>query len=120
MAQLALILLGVLGAAAGTAVYGLFARDLAAARERASGSGTQIFASSCGRVEYALNGDGPRLLVIHGTGGGFDQALDFSGPLMRAGCSVLAPSRFGYLRSSFPQDASPARQPSCERQPVHT
>jgi hypothetical protein len=83
MAQLAPILLAVLGAAASAAAYGLFARDLAAARECVSGSGTQIFASSFGPVEYALDGDGPRLLVIHGTGDGFDQALDFSAPLTR-------------------------------------
>ena len=49
-------------------------------------------------------------MMIHGTGGGFDQGLLFGGALRDLGFSIVAPSRFGYLRSAFPDDASPAYQ----------
>jgi pimeloyl-ACP methyl ester carboxylesterase len=49
-------------------------------------------------------------MMIHGTGGGFDQGLLFANGLRNAGVRIVAPSRFGYLQSSFPDDASPAHQ----------
>ena len=52
----------------------------------------------------------PLILVIHGAGGGFDQGLEFARPLVDAGFQVIAPSRFGYLRTPLPQDASPMAQ----------
>ena len=48
--------------------------------------------------------------MIHGTGGGFDQGLLFSKEIIRNGVRVIAPSRFGYLRSSWPNDSSSERQ----------
>ena len=62
-----------------------------------------------GPMEYAVAGRGPPLMMIHGTGGGFDQGLLFAHRL-RGRFQVVAPSRFGYLRSAFPEDASPAAQ----------
>jgi 2-hydroxy-6-oxonona-2,4-dienedioate hydrolase len=44
--------------------------------------------------------------MIHGTGGGFDQGLAFARRLVDAGWRVIAPSRFGYLRSTNPTDPS--------------
>lgn len=49
-------------------------------------------------------------MMIHGTGGGFDQGLLFAHRLSESGFQIVAPSRFGYLRSSFPDDASPVHQ----------
>jgi pimeloyl-ACP methyl ester carboxylesterase len=49
-------------------------------------------------------------MMIHGTGGGFDQGLLFAHRLRESGFQIIAPSRFGYLRSTFPVDASPAHQ----------
>lgn len=46
--------------------------------------------------------------MIHGTGGGFDQGLTFTEQL--SGFRVIAPSRFGYLQSAFPDEPSSARQ----------
>lgn len=66
--------------------------------------------SSRGVLEFAVEGDGPPLLMIHGAGGGFDQGLDMVRPLIEAGHRVIAPSRFGYLRSDFPDDPSPEVQ----------
>lgn len=48
--------------------------------------------------------------MIHGTGGGFDQGLAFSKGIVSNGIRVIAPSRFGYLRSGWPSEPSPERQ----------
>ena len=53
---------------------------------------------------------GAPLLVVHGAGGGFDQGLEFAGSLPRRGFRVIAMSRFGYLRTPLPDDASPIAQ----------
>jgi 2-hydroxy-6-oxonona-2,4-dienedioate hydrolase len=69
-----------------------------------------LITTRAGALEYAVAGRGPPLMMIHGTGGGFDQGLLFGHGLLEAGFQIVAPSRFGYLRSAFPEDASPARQ----------
>ena len=61
-------------------------------------------------MEYAVAGSGPPLLMIHGTGGGFDQGLLFTEKVAAHGVRVIAPSRFGYLRSGFPADHSSEAQ----------
>jgi pimeloyl-ACP methyl ester carboxylesterase len=50
------------------------------------------------------------VLVVHGAGGGYDQGLDIAAPLVESGYRVIAMSRFGYLRTPLPADASPAAQ----------
>jgi pimeloyl-ACP methyl ester carboxylesterase len=73
-------------------------------------TGSYMVETACGPVEYAEAGEGPPVLVIHGAGGGFDQGLDLTEGLVRRGFRVIAVSRFGYLRTPLPQDASPAAQ----------
>lgn len=85
-----------------------FRRDMAAARAALSGS--QTLESPFGPIEYADVGRGPVVLMIHGSGGGFDQGLAFSAGLDRNRFRIIAPSRFGYLRSAMPQDATPQMQ----------
>lgn len=63
-----------------------------------------------GALEYAVAGDGPPLMMIHGTGGGFDQGLLFAAAIRQRGFRIVSASRFGYLGSAFPDDASPAHQ----------
>ena len=103
--------LGVLAlAAAGTALaYGLYRRDLAAARARLAGA-SEIAATRCGPIEYAAVGSGPPILLVHGAGGGFDQGLTIGSPLAAHGHRVIAMSRFGYLRTPLAADASAAAQ----------
>jgi pimeloyl-ACP methyl ester carboxylesterase len=48
--------------------------------------------------------------MVHGSGGGHDQGMAFAGPLTQHGVRVIAMSRFGYLRTPMPADASPAAQ----------
>jgi 2-hydroxy-6-oxonona-2,4-dienedioate hydrolase len=103
------ILAGVLVAGLVALVVGSYQRDIHRARERVS-AGSQIEETSCGPIEYAVAGDGPPVLVVHGAGGGFDQGLDFSTALVRSGFRVIAMSRFGYLRTPLPADASAAAQ----------
>src|SRR5262245_30691490 len=63
-----------------------------------------------GRVEYAVPGQGPPFLVVHGAGGGLDRGTDLGGSLPRNGFRVIAPSRVGDLRTPLPADASAAAQ----------
>lgn len=86
-----------------------YRQDLRAARARIA-SGSKLISTACGPIEYADVGSGPPALVIHGAGGGFDQGLDFGRPLIAKGFRVIAPSRFGYLRTPLPADASPMAQ----------
>jgi 2-hydroxy-6-oxonona-2,4-dienedioate hydrolase len=88
-----------------------FRRDLRA-HERRIAIGSRLLQTRCGPIEVAEAGpaDGPPLLVIHGSGGGFDQGLMLGDDYAARGFRVIAPSRFGYLRTPFPTDASGARQ----------
>ncbi len=86
-----------------------YRRDIRRARERIS-AGSRIVATPCGQIEYAVAGDGPPVLVVHGAGGGFDQGLLLSEPLVERGFRVIALSRFGYLRTPLPADASAEAQ----------
>jgi pimeloyl-ACP methyl ester carboxylesterase len=94
---------------AGGAVWVAYHVQISAARERVA-SGSRIAQTACGPIEYAVVGTGPPILVVHGAGGGFDQALGIAAPLVAAGLRVVAPSRFGYLRTPLPADASAAAQ----------
>jgi pimeloyl-ACP methyl ester carboxylesterase len=89
--------------------YALYRRDLAAAHARLSGA-SEIVTTPCGPIEYATVGAGPPVLFVHGAGGGFDQGLAFGASLAERGYRVIAPSRFGYLRTPLPADASAAAQ----------
>ncbi|HEX7236954.1 MAG TPA: alpha/beta hydrolase [Gammaproteobacteria bacterium] len=89
--------------------YAAYRRDLAAARARLAGA-SALVATACGPIEYAEVGEGTPILVVHGAGGGFDQGLAIGGPLAARGHRVVAMSRFGYLRTPLPADASAAAQ----------
>ena len=104
-----LALVAVAVAAAVALAYPQYRRDIDAARERVA-HGSEIAQSSCGPIEYATLGSGPAVLLVHGAGGGFDQLLDMGRELARRGFRVVLPSRFGYLRTPLPADASPAAQ----------
>lgn len=80
-------------------------RDLGEARAHTLGR-SRVVDSPWGPIEYADVGSGPPALMIHGSGGGFDQGLAFSAPLARQGVRIIAPSRFGYLRSAMPDNAT--------------
>ena len=105
----ALLTVGVLAAILGGLLYSIYQHDIERARERIA-TGSRIAETPCGPIEYAVAGDGPPVLIVHGAGGGFDQGLDFGKPLVASGFRVIAMSRFGYLRTPLPNDASAAAQ----------
>lgn len=82
-----------------------FHRDMDLARAKTL-VGSRVVESPWGPIEYADVGSGPPVLMIHGSGGGFDQGLALSAPLARQGVRIIAPSRFGYLRSAMPNGAT--------------
>lgn len=86
-----------------------YTRALAAARSAAT-QDSRIATTDMGSIEYAVRGTGIPLLSIHGAGGGFDQGLSNAATFVDDGLRIIAPSRFGYLRTPVPADASVAAQ----------
>src|SRR6186713_613080 len=72
-------------------VYGEFQRDIAEARTRAAAGGT-VVQTRCGPIEYEEAGHGIPVLVV------------------QRGFHVIAVSRFGYLGTPLPTDASAEAQ----------
>ena len=109
MAWLVLILL----AAVAIALTMEFRRDMERHAARIA-EGSRLVTTACGPVELAEAGpaNGAPLLVVHGSGGGFDQGLLIGADYAVRGFRVIAPSRPGYLRTPFPADgdASGPRQ----------
>ena len=63
-----------------------------------------------GPIQVAREGDGPKVMTIHGSPGGFDQGLVWARHLRDGGCELIAPSRPGYLRTPLDSGRSPAQQ----------
>jgi 2-hydroxy-6-oxonona-2,4-dienedioate hydrolase len=99
---------GALGIAGGATWYEYNAA-LRPHRERI-GRGSELAPSRFGPIEYAVAGSGEPVLMIHGAGGGFDQGIAFTRRLVGLGHKIIAPSRFGYLRSSNPAEPTPENQ----------
>lgn len=102
--------------AAGIWIASEFRRDMALHESRVA-TGSRVVDTRCGPIEVGEAGGvsgGRPLLVIHGSGGGFDQGLAFGAAHAARGWRVIAPSRFGYLRTPMPEgpgaDASPEAQ----------
>lgn len=107
--SLIIVILGGIIAVILIATYPNYRSDIDAARERVM-SGSQVIETKCGTIEYATMGEGPLVLVVHGAGGGYDQGLWIARDSVGEGFRIIAPSRFGYLRTPLPQDASPSAQ----------
>lgn len=91
------------------AVRARFQHDVARAALRAA-QGSVVMDTRCGPIEVQQAGEGIPLLMIHGSGGGHDQGMAWARPLVQHGVRVIAMSRFGYLRTPRPADASPEAQ----------
>jgi pimeloyl-ACP methyl ester carboxylesterase len=99
---------GVLAVGAG-ATYLAYARDMRAIRDRLA-AGSQIVEARYGPIEYTTWGQGPPVLVVHGAGGGYDQGVSIARAFGGDGFRWISLSRFGYLRTPMPADASTAAQ----------
>jgi pimeloyl-ACP methyl ester carboxylesterase len=104
------ILAGLAGAAAlaASGVYLRYRRDLNAAHARLAAVDRHVVSTRWGAVEYAERGSGNPVLVVHGIFhncvGGLLSVRDLGDR------RFIALSRFGYLGSSMPPDATPADQ----------
>jgi pimeloyl-ACP methyl ester carboxylesterase len=90
-------------------VYLRYRRDMNAARARLAAVDRHVISTQWGEVEYAERGAGEPVLVVHGIlqncVGGLLSVRD-----LFTDRRVIAPSRFGYLGSSMPPNATPAVQ----------
>jgi pimeloyl-ACP methyl ester carboxylesterase len=88
--------------------YRRYQKDMNDARARLATVDRHVISTPWGAVEYAERGSGDPVLVVHGIFhncvGGLFSVRDFSGR------RFIAASRFGYLGSSMPPEATPARQ----------
>lgn len=83
----------------------LYLLDMRSAYERITGH-SEVVASEFGDIEYARGGSGIPVLVVHGSGGGFDQGQLIAEAVLGERFAWIAPSRFGYLRSALPSGAT--------------
>ncbi|MBN1975273.1 MAG: alpha/beta hydrolase [Sedimentisphaerales bacterium] len=79
--------------------------DIHRAYKRIRGKST-VISSPYGDIEYSEGGSGPPVLVIHGSGGGYDQGELIVQAVLGGQFHWITPSRFGYLRSSFHEGAT--------------
>ena len=102
-----------LGLVAGVAIpaFGLsirYRRDMNTARARLAAADRHVISTRWGEVEYAERGSGDPVLVVHGI---FQHCVSGLLPVRHVpGRRFIAPSRFGYLGSSMPPNATPAAQ----------
>lgn len=103
MSILRSVLVALLAAMAlGLAYYGW---QIQKAYDRLAGR-SAVVRTPQGSVEFSDRGRGLPVLVVHGSGGGFDQGELIADAVLGDGFRVIAPSRFGYLRSDVPAGAS--------------
>ncbi len=105
---LMVVLLGI--ALMGASVTAHYYSDMRAFKEHIDGLGSQVVETDCGPIEYARIGDRYPVLAVHGNAGGFDQGLMLANWTMDPEFQIIAPSRFGYLHSPMPANASVALQ----------
>lgn len=89
--------------------YPRFRKQMNAAKERIH-SQSLILDTKFGLMEYAVQGAGKPVLLIHGAGGGFDQGLWLGQVCLKEDFMFIAPSKFGYLNSQVPKEFSAKHQ----------
>jgi pimeloyl-ACP methyl ester carboxylesterase len=87
-----------------------FASEMRQARQRVAAVPSQTVTTRWGVVEYVDAGRGVPVLVSHGVLGGHDNVPDLVDLWIGGGRRAVGPSRFGYLGSAMPHDATPGDQ----------
>ncbi len=85
--------------------FAAYLSDMHRAYTRIEGKST-VIPSPYGDIEYVEGGSGLPVLVIHGSGGGYDQGELMIDAFLSDDVHWIAPSRFGYLRSTFQEGAT--------------
>jgi pimeloyl-ACP methyl ester carboxylesterase len=86
-------------------IYAVYVADMRREHERVAARGT-VIRSPFGDIEFTEVGSGPAVLVVHGSGGGYDQAELIAQAVLGGDFRWITPSRFGYLRSTFREGAT--------------
>jgi pimeloyl-ACP methyl ester carboxylesterase len=84
----------------------LFITELAQTTKRLQ-DGSHLCETPFGPIEYAVQGDGPTVLVLHGIWGGYDHGLVVTMLATELPLQVIAVSRPGYLRTALKVGATP-------------
>ncbi|OQW34029.1 MAG: hypothetical protein A4E19_19095 [Nitrospira sp. SG-bin1] len=103
MSLLLWLLFSLLGLIVVVAIW--FGIDTKHAYTRISGN-SAFMSSPLGDIEFKRGGTGVPVLVIHGSGGGYDQGELIAKTILGDDFAWIAPSRFGYLRSTFRKGAT--------------
>ena len=82
-----------------------YRKQMGAASERIA-SESRLLETKFGKMEYAIQGQGKPVLLIHGAGGGFDQGLWLGRTCLDENYKFIAPSKFRYLNSETPDEFS--------------
>jgi pimeloyl-ACP methyl ester carboxylesterase len=103
------IVLVVAAAVFSALVLSAYWRDIRSARARVGKIPSKVYESKYGDIEYLIAGEGPTVLISHGVTGGIDQGMQLAGgefDQFGKGYRFLYVSRFGYLKSALPENAS--------------
>lgn len=92
-----------------TFLYVQFRGEMSVARQRVLEESV-VLSTEYGEIEYAVEGEGPAALLIHGAGGGYDQGMLIGKKALGDGYKFVSVSRFGYLRSPFIEESTVENQ----------
>jgi pimeloyl-ACP methyl ester carboxylesterase len=73
-------------------------------------SASDVARTGLGPVEFLVRGEGPAVLVLHGSPGGYDQAMLLGSSFAGGEFQIVAPSRPGYLRTPLAAGILPEQQ----------
>lgn len=73
-------------------------------------SESQMLPTRLGPIEYCIRGEGPVVLIAHGSPGGYDMGMAFAKLFGSPNFTYLAVSRPGYLRTPLTTGLSPEEQ----------
>lgn len=91
-------------------LYPSYRNDIEEAYAHLDSIERQVIETKCGSIEVVVQGQGQSVLLSHGIAGGVDQGLGLVKSYLGDEYKVIIPSRFGYLGTPMPSNATPASQ----------